>query len=329
MAAVARCRPILVGEFLTQAPAFFDMSTASVAIAQLWVYPVKSCAGVSVLASALTETGLEWDRAWMVVDAKGQAITQRELPAMALIQTRIRLSDIQLKAPGMLGLHLSMNEVEAPMTVQVWGSTVPAYDMGALASQWLGDFLGQTPRGQQMLAQRGPFHLVRFDPEHQRCSDAQWTGDVQALNQFSDGFPLLVVSEASLAELNRRLTEAGHAAVGMERFRPNLVLSGLTAHEEDQIDALRIDVGGRTVTLQLVKPCGRCAIPDVNPATGETDDAVGQVLASYRRDAGLKGEVTFGMNAIVTQGLVAADSEDEEPVLKVSASCVIANRRQA
>lgn len=294
------------------------MSSVAASLAQLWVYPVKSCAGTSVLASALTETGLEWDRAWMVTDAQGRAITQRQLPAMALITTRIRLSDIQLKAPGMLGLHLSMNEVEAPMKVEVWGDTVPAYDMGQLASQWLGDFLGQTERGQQLLKQRGPLHLVRFDPEHPRTSDTAWTGGVKALNQFSDGFPLLVVSEASLAELNRRLTEAGHAAVGMERFRPNLVLSGLSAHEEDQLRTLRMDVGGRSVTLQLVKPCGRCSIPDVNPQTGEADDAVGQVLASYRLDAGLKGEVTFGMNAIVTEGLVAADSEEYEPVLRVS-----------
>ena len=294
------------------------MSSAAVSLAQLWVYPVKSCAGISVLASALTETGLEWDRAWMVTDAQGRAITQRQLPAMALITTRIRLSDIQLKAPGMLGLHLSMNEVEAPMSVQVWGDTVPAYDMGALASQWLGDFLGQTPRGQQLLSQRGPFHLVRFDPDHARVSDTAWTGNATALNQFSDGFPLLVVSEASLAELNRRLSASGHAAVGMERFRPNLVLSGLQAHEEDHLRSLRIDVGGRSVTLQLVKPCGRCSIPDVNPQTGEPDDAVGDVLASYRLDAGLKGEVAFGMNAIVTQGLVAADSEEPEPVLRVS-----------
>jgi uncharacterized protein YcbX len=299
------------------------MSTAAVSIAQLWAYPVKSCAGISLLATPLTETGLEWDRAWMVVDAKGQAITQRELPAMALIQTRLRLSDIQLKAPGMLGLHLSMNEVEEPMAVQVWGDAVPAYDMGVLASQWLGDFLGQTPRGKAMLQQRGPFHLVRFDPDHRRESDPAWTGQTQALNQFSDGFPLLVVSEASLAELNRRLTEAGQATVGMERFRPNLVLSGLAAHEEDEIRSLTIDVGGRCVTLQLVKPCGRCSIPDVNPQTGEPDDGVNRVLASYRRDAGLKGAVTFGMNAIVTQGLVAADSDEQEPVLRVSQSVVV------
>ena len=294
------------------------MSSSSASIAQLWSYPVKSCAGVSLLSSALTETGLEWDRAWMVTDAQGRALTQRELPAMALIQTRIRLSDIQLKAPGMLGLHLSMQEVESPMSVQVWGDTVPAYDMGALASQWLGDCLGQTERGRNLLAQRGPLHLVRFDPDHRRVSDRAWTGEVTALNQFSDGYPLLVVSEASLDELNRRLTEAGRPTVGMERFRPNLVLSGLAAHEEDRLRALTIDVGGRSVTLQLVKPCGRCAIPDVNPLTGEIDDAVGEVLAAYRRDAGLKGEVTFGMNAIVTQGLVAADSDEDEPVLRVS-----------
>ena len=299
------------------------MSSSAVSIAQLWTYPVKSCAGISMLASPLTETGLEWDRAWMVVDAKGQALTQRQLPAMALIQTRIRLSDIQLKAPGMLGLHLSMNEVEKPMSVNVWGDTVPAYDMGDLASQWLCDFLGQTERGQSLLKVRGPCRLVRFDPEHARGSQAEWTGDVKALNQFSDGFPLLVVSEASLAELNRRMVEAGHDPVGMERFRPNLVLSGLSAHEEDQLSSLHMDLEGHSVTIQLVKPCGRCSIPDVNPQTGEFDDAVGQVLASYRQDVGLKGEITFGMNAIVTQGLVAVDSEEAEPVLRVSQAVTV------
>ena len=123
---------------------------------------------------------------------------------------------------------------------------------------------------------------------------------------------------SQVAGLPPKVAAAGQAPVGMERFRPNLVLSGLAAHEEDQIRNLRIDVGGRTVTLQLVKPCGRCSIPDVNPNTGETDDAVGQVLAAYRRDAGLKGEVTFGMNAMVTEGLVAPESEEAEPVLRVS-----------
>ena len=299
------------------------MSSAEVSIAQLWVYPVKSCAGISVLSSALTETGLEWDRAWMVVDAQGQALTQRELPAMALIQTRIRLSDIQLRAPGMLGLHLSMHEVEEPLTVQVWGDTVQAYGMGALASQWLGDFLSQTERGKNILQQRGPFQLARFDPEQQRHSDTEWTQGVTALNQFSDGFPLLVVSEASLTELNRRLQAEGLAPVTMERFRPNLVLSGLSAHQEDELKTLHIEVDGKSLVLQLVKPCGRCGIPDVNPLTGETDDAVGRVLRSYRQDARLKGQASFGMNAIVTQGLVAADSEEAEPVLKVSMKVLV------
>ncbi|MFM7705421.1 MAG: MOSC domain-containing protein, partial [Rubrivivax sp.] len=164
---------------------------------------------------------------------------------------------------------------------------------GALAGQWFSDFLGV--KGMR---------LVRFDPEQKRLSDRKWTGAIEAENAFADGFPLLVVSTASLAELNRRLVAAGHAAVTMARFRPNLVLDGLThPHDEDMIDTLRIDAPEGPVVLKPVKPCVRCSIPDIEPATAERGQTVAQTLAGYRADARMKGGLTFGMNAVIVSGV--------------------------
>lgn len=260
-------------------------------VSQLFVHPVKSCAGVEVREALLTETGLDLDRAWMVVDAQGQFLSQRELPRMALVRPQIRSTEIVLRAPGMLALHLDIDRVEAPATVSVWGDVVPAWDMGAVAAQWFTDFLGQACR------------LVRFDPEHQRLSSLDWTGGVHAPNQFSDGFPLLVASDSSLALLNEHLARAGEPAVGMERFRPNVVVSGLQAHDEDRTDALDIQAEGGAVRLRLVKPCARCPIPDVDPATGVVHPSVSTALRGYRQDRRLNGAITFGMNAIIERGV--------------------------
>ncbi len=259
-------------------------------IARLFVYPVKSCAGVEVQQAILTEAGLEWDRAWMVVDEEGEFMSQRELPRMALVKPAIRLSDVVLRAPGMLALHLAMDAAEAPVKVRVWDDEVSAYDMGDVAAQWFTDFLGRKLR------------LVRFDPEFRRLSSMKWTGGVEAPNQFSDGYPVLVASEASQALLNERLAAAGHAAVGIERFRPNVVLGDVEAHDEDRLDELCVDTGQGQVRLKPVKPCARCPIPNVDPAAGTSSPEVGDTLQGYRQDARLNGAVTFGMNAIVLAG---------------------------
>lgn len=259
-------------------------------IAALVVYPVKSCAGVPVTEAVLTEAGLDLDRAWMVVDADGGFVSQRELPRMALVRPQIKTFEIILRAPGMLALHLAIDAVEQPVRVRVWDDAVAAFDMGAVAAQWFTDFLGR------------PLRLVRFDPEHRRLSSLKWTGGVEAPNQFSDGFPVLVTSTASLAELNARLVSAGHGAVDMARLRPNLVLEGVEAHDEDRLDTLRITTETGTAELRPVKPCARCPIPNIDPATGESSPAVGDTLQTYRQDPRLNGAVTFGMNAIVLQG---------------------------
>ena len=262
-------------------------------LSSLHVHPVKSCGGVAVDEALLIETGLEFDRAWMVVDESGEFITQREQPRMALVKPKLRTDDIQLRAPGMLALHLRLDTADQPCRVKVWDDTVAAYDMGDLAAQWFSDFLGRRVR------------LARFDPAERRLADARWTGPFESETAFSDGFPLLVTSTASLAELNRRLLAAGHDAVAMQRFRPNIVLDGVEdAHGEDFIDELTIESPDGQVLLKLVKPCGRCTIPDVDLASALQGHAVADTLAAYRAEPRIGGGLAFGMNAIIVSGVL-------------------------
>ncbi|HJV95808.1 MAG TPA: MOSC N-terminal beta barrel domain-containing protein, partial [Albitalea sp.] len=247
--------------------------------------------GVALDEALLVETGLELDRAWMVVDAQARFVTQRELPRMALIRPTLKTYELVLRAPGMLALHLLIDAVDKPCRARVWDDEVAAYDMGDLAAQWFSDFLGH------------PVRLVRFDPAQQRLSNLKWTAGIEAENAFSDGYPLLVTSTASLAELNRRLAAAGESAITMARLRPNLVLDGLEANGEDHLDEIVFDTADGPVRLKIAKPCSRCAIPDVDPTTGETGHAVSDALAAYRADARLDGAITFGMNAVIADGI--------------------------
>jgi uncharacterized protein YcbX len=206
----------------------------------------------------------------------------------------LKTTEMVLRAPGMLALHVALDRVEERTRATVWDDEVAAYDMGDLCAQWFSDFLGR------------PLRLVRFDPEHRRLSDRRWTGALDAENAFADGFPILVASAEGMAEFNRRLVAAGHDAVTIARFRPTLVLDGLDAHGEDALDEVVFDTAEGPVRLKLLKPCARCPIPDVDPATGVPGHAVGDVLASYRADARMDGALTFGMNAVIVEGVERA-----------------------
>ena len=256
-------------------------------IAQLFIYPIKSCGAIELKEAVLTDTGLDLDRAWMVVDEKGEFVTQRQLPRMALIQPLLTSFDMIVKAPGMSALKLAIDEVAAPVTVKVWEDTVKAFDMGDEAAYWFSDFLNQTVR------------LVRFDPEQTRLSSMKWTNGIEAKNGFDDGFAVLVTSVASLKVLNDKLTAAGDKAVTMQRFRPNVVLTGIDAYDEDRLDTLNITTQQGVARLKHVKPCARCTIPDVDLQSGKQGTAVADMLQSYRANPLMDGAVTLGMNAIV------------------------------
>lgn len=262
-------------------------------IAQLMIYPVKSCAGLAVTEAVLLDTGLQWDRHWMVVDADGLFVSQRECARMALIRPQLEADALLLNAPGMPELRVPLQASGLTLRVQVWDDMVDALDMGVEAGEWLHAFLGAP-------AQR----LVRFDPAAQRACSTKWTGGLAASTQFADGYPVLVTTDCAMDELNTRLAAQGHPAVGMARFRPNVVLSGLLPHDEDHLGPLEClaEDGAVLAGLQLVKPCARCPIPNIDPATAQSHPGVGDALQAYRQDARVNGAITFGMNAIVTQG---------------------------
>jgi len=263
-------------------------------ITALTLYPIKSCAGISLREAVLAETGLMseqiYDREWMVVDADGRFLSQREHPRMALIQPKLRAETLELRAPGMLRIEIPLGlphpDDARTVEVRVWKDRVTAYDCDDTTAAWFSNFLGT------------PCRLVRFHADARRAVDANWTGGVQATTMFADGFPVLVISEASLADLNAKLTAQGRAALPMNRFRPSVVLDGMEAFDEDYTDAIR--VGG--ATLKPVKPCARCSIPSVDQASGERGDDPLDILRTYRANEKVGGGITFGMNSIVTAG---------------------------
>jgi uncharacterized protein YcbX len=252
-------------------------------IAALNVYPVKSCRGITLEVAQLGATGFSGDRHWMVADPAGRFVTQRECPALALIVPTPDGSQLRLNAPGMPELCVSTHADGERLEVAIWNDRSQAIDAGVSAAEWLSQFL------------RRPVRLVRFDPGGKRPSNHHWTGAVEALNEFSDGFPVLVASQSSLDDLNTRLP----APLPMNRFRPNLVLSGLAPYDEDRIDEL---IDG-DVTLRLVKPCTRCKITTTDQASGEVKGPEPLLtLRQYRWNADLRG-VTFAQNAIIVSGV--------------------------
>jgi uncharacterized protein YcbX len=263
-------------------------------IAALMIYPVKSLAGIAVSEARLMETGLEWDRHWMVVGADGLFLTQRECPAMALVQPRLTSEALELQASGATTLSLPLVASGPVRAVQVWGDRVEAIDMGDDAALWLQQVLGLPA-----------LRLVRFASGSHRPCSTDWTLGAASHTQFADGYPVLVTTESAMAPLNARLAAAGLAPAEMRRFRPNLVLGGLDAHDEDHIQVLEVEseqAGGAGPRLALVKPCARCPIPNIDPATAQSHPGVGDALQAYRQDARLNGAITFGMNAVVQSG---------------------------
>lgn len=261
----------------------------SAIISRLLLYPVKGCRGISLRSARLAPTGLVagdiGDREWVVVDHHGEFLTQRELPRMALIETSLMSTALRLSAPGMPTLDVPFASRRDLIRVRVWDDELDGVTQGELADRWFTDFLGHRAR------------LVRFAPHARRTSQRRYTGATEAPYKFADAFALLVTSEGSLADLNARLRAKGQAPVDIDRFRPNIVIDGVERFEEDYARDLRVG----DAVLELVKPCVRCTVPSVDPASGEQGTEPGDTLAVYRNN-GAAGGVTFGVNGIVARG---------------------------
>lgn len=263
-------------------------------LSELVLYPIKSCAGISVREATLTEAGLSidavYDREWMVIGEDGQFLTQREYPHMALITPRLKGDTMELRAPGMLRLEIPLGlpdpETERTREVKLWDDTVLAYDCDETTAAWFSNAVGTRCR------------LVRFHATATRFSSTKWTGGVQAPTLFSDGYPVLVIGSASLADLNEKLAAAGRDAVPMNRFRPNIVIDAIDAFEEDYADHFLLG----EAQLKPVKPCPRCPIPSVDQATGVPGPDPLDILRTYRVKPAMDDAICFGMNCIVTEG---------------------------
>jgi uncharacterized protein YcbX len=251
-------------------------------LAGIFIYPVKSAAGIACGEAVLGAHGLLHDREWMVVDAAGRFVTQRNEARLALLGTAIAAGRLLLSSPAGAGPALDLQHEGDLRQVQVWGTSVPAFDAGDAAAQFLSDWLGK------------PLRLVRFDPRQQRLANQDWTAGRKVPTLFSDGYPLLVLSQASIDDLAARV---GHE-LPVQRFRPNLLLDGVSAYAED--DARELSQGA--IHIQLTKACTRCVITTIDQASGErTGEEPLRTLRGYRHDAALRG-VVFGRNAYATAG---------------------------
>jgi uncharacterized protein YcbX len=244
-------------------------------LSEIYIYPIKSAKGISLKSSSINHRGLVYDRCWMVVDQNHQFLTQRKIPQLALISVSIKKDFLYITAPKMNLLSIPIEPTKKQgIDVNIWKDTCSAQYAGIAADKWISQYLGQ------------PAKLVYLPENSVRKIDPLY-----AVNDFSvsfaDGFPLLLISEASLKELNGRLKQS----LSMDRFRPNLVVRGCSAFEEDHWDVIKIG----SVLFQIVKPCTRCVITTIDQSTGKKGKEPLKTLAKFRN---FKGKIYFGQNLI-------------------------------
>ncbi|MCE7071647.1 MOSC domain-containing protein [Dyadobacter sp. CY327] len=253
-------------------------------LSEIWIYPVKSLGGIRLTEANVEERGLQYDRRWLIIDENNVFITQRVFGQMALI-------DVALESSG-LKIFLRNNpenNVILPyepgsgekVSVTIWDDIVNAVTVSDEADAWLSAQLDKRVR------------LVMMPESTERKADPKYASNGENVS-FADGFPFLVISQASLDELNSRLEEP----ISMVRFRPNFVIAETMPFEEDQWKRIRVG----ELDFEIVKPCGRCVLTTVDPATGEKGAEPLKTLASYRR---VNNKVLFGQNMVASNfGLV-------------------------
>ena len=264
-------------------------------LSEIHLYPVKSLRGLSPERWRADRFGLAGDRRWMLVNESGEFVTQRQQARMALIDTRLDDDHLVLSAEGMLPLELPREPAAGETRrVTVWNDRVNALDAGDGAAHRLSDFLDQ------------PVRLVHFPGDGDRPVDPSYAG-AHDRTAFSDGFPFLLISQASLNDLNTRLEHP----LPMLRFRPNLVVAGSEPYAEDRWRHIRIG----EVEFRLVKPCSRCVIPTIDPQTAKKSPEPLRTLANYRRRG---NKVHFGQN-LLHDGIGSLNQGDEVEILEYAA----------
>ena len=254
-------------------------------LSALFIHPVKSLRGCAVEKISIDRRGIAGDRRFLVVDHNGRFLTQRTLPRMALIATRLDEHELALEATGHGSIRTPRaSQPSAPrLKVSVWSSEgLMAEDCGPDAAGWLSDFLAT------------PCRLVRAGDDFRRTVRKAPAGREGAEVGFADAFPGLLLTEASLTDLNDRLQERGEEPVPMDRFRPNLVVAGAAPYAEDTWSRVRIG----PVVFRCAGPCARCIVTTTDQATAARGPEPLRMLAGYRRDARKPEDVNFGQNVV-------------------------------
>ncbi|GIZ10348.1 MOSC domain-containing protein [Flavobacterium sp. UMI-01] len=249
-------------------------------LSEIWIYPVKSLGGIALSHAKVTLRGLEYDRRWMLVDEKGTFITQREYPELALFQPSIANDSLVIchrdAIKGSVRFSLSQKNNSPKIEVLVWEDTVKAVEVDTAISAWFSRILGFGVR------------LVFMPEESHRKVDANYAVSSEDITSFSDGFPFLIIGQASLDDLNARLENP----ISIQRFRPNFVFTGGSAYEEENWTEFTID----NHTFYGVKPCGRCVVTTVDFEKGIFSGKEPLFTLSKYKKVGKK--VIFGQNAI-------------------------------
>jgi uncharacterized protein YcbX len=244
-------------------------------IKSLHIYPVKSFGGYQVNQMDIISTGPKYDRKWMVIDEKGQFLTQRQNPKMSQVNVKIiEDAHVELTAPGVDFIDFGINEFDATTSIDVtiWKQKAKAHEVDPEVSQWVSDFLGQ------------PCRLVRMSDEFERPIDKDYG---KGVINFTDGFPFLILSVQSLELLNQKLNKA----FAMKRFRPNIVVQLDEPHQEDYWTQIQIG----DVLFRGAKLCSRCKITTIDPMTGKFGEEPLKTLSEYRKtDQG----IVFGKNFV-------------------------------
>jgi len=262
-----------------------------ITLSQLAIYPIKSTAQITLQKAQIGPFGLDMDRRWMLIDENGHMLTQRKHPQLCLVKCKLDDKYLTVSAPDTPLLKLPRQYPERFLRATVWEDTCNSLDCGDDARKWFSSFLNI------------PARLVYFPRNEVRQVDLNFArqGDITA---FSDGFPYLLISQASLDELNSRLD----TPVEMRRFRPNLVIAGTEPFAEDNWKKIRIGDN----TFNLVKPCSRCSIPSINPDTAQQTAEVVKTLAGYRMQ---DNKIFFGQN-VIADGSAELEVGMEVEILK-------------
>jgi uncharacterized protein len=252
-------------------------------VSDLFIYPLKSARGIAMQTSPVDAFGLPGDRRAMIVDPAGRAITQRELPVLAQIDVQAVGGSLRLSMAGRTDIVIPQPISGPRLDVDIWKSIVSAALADEDSNRALSDWVGRDVR------------LAFFDDHSRRIAEQAWVGNDTPVT-FADGFQILVTTTGSLAALNADLASHGEALVGMDRFRPNIVVECDDPWQDDRWAA--IEIGG--IRLDFVKPCARCIMTTQDQMTGSRDvanpmPAMGRLRMSA--DKRVPGPL-FGWNAV-------------------------------